>query len=522
MEKEKNENVIPKKKRNIILFFFLMIIAMVTFDFLMDKIYPTISSMIIYGKYGRNVIIEAVCAFIILIVLLLFKNSYIFTEKKVNFINSLKVGGFVTIYATFLFAISLSEVAGSSININDIGSLVLFCILIGIFEEFLCRGWIQNEFIERFASTRKQVILSILLSALIFGGIHISNIWIGGQTVLETMAQIIQATGMGFLLGAIYYRTKNIWSVVFLHGYWDFAIFISEINIIKACSQGATPLSYKLVTLASSAIIATMYIVIGLYVLRKSKTQGYIEEEHITEEELIKSKKNSNYYIFGAIALHLSLLLLPMIEVDEVCYDYEIKKIAYKEIITPVYTEYTIEDLNLRLSITKDAKLLIHNLNTEEKEYFDKNDVYNFIIIEEENKYKIMIRTINDFGSDTIIYYSDFITKDNFNNEKNYLKAITNSFRVLDDAPTTNELKYLISSNNQKFIVIETLESDQLVLFKDKFYILEHQENTEVEETNNIEESEVVEEEIVETPPVVEEQVEIVTPSENPPIEQIP
>ena len=176
MEKEKNENVIPKKKRNIILFFFLMIIAMVTFDFLMDKIYPTISSMIIYGKYGRNVIIEAVCAFIILIVLLLFKNSYIFTEKKVNFINSLKVGGFVTIYATFLFAISLSEVAGSSININDIGSLVLFCLLIGIFEEFLCRGWIQNEFIERFASTRKQVILSILLSALIFGGIHISNI----------------------------------------------------------------------------------------------------------------------------------------------------------------------------------------------------------------------------------------------------------------------------------------------------------------------------------------------------------
>lgn len=514
MEKEKKENIVPKKKRNIILFFILMVLAMLAFDVIMDKIYPVISSMIIYGKYGRNVIIEAVCAFIILFVILLFKNSYIFNEKKQGFIKSLKVGGFITVYATLLLTISISEIAGQSVNINDLGSLILFCLLIGIFEEFLCRGWIQNEFIERFANTRKQVILSILLSALIFGGIHISNIWIGGQTVIETMAQIIQATGMGFLLGAIYYRTKNIWSVVFLHGYWDFALFLGELNIIKACTEGATPLSYKIVTLSASTIIATMYFVIGLYVLRKCKTQGYIEGEQLTEEELTKSKKQSKYYVFGAIALYLSMMFLPVIETEETCYNYETKNIAYKEIITPVYSEYTIKELNLRLSITDDLKLLIHNLNTEEKEYFDKNDVYNFLVIEDDNKYKIMIRTINDYGSDTIIYYSDFITKDNFNNESKYLKDIIKSFKVLDDAPTTNELKYIISTNNEKLFVIETLDEEQLVLFKDKFYILKHQENTEIEEDSNendVNEEPITEEVSGETP--VTEETEIGEPT---------
>ena len=159
MEKETN----PKKKRNIILFFFLMVIAMLLFDIIMNELYPIISRMIIYGKYGRNIIIEAVCAFIILIVLLLFKNSYIFSEKKKGFLYSLLVGGYITVMATFLLSGSISEISGS-INLTDVGSLALFCLLIGIYEEFLCRGWIQNEFIERFANTRKEIILSILES----------------------------------------------------------------------------------------------------------------------------------------------------------------------------------------------------------------------------------------------------------------------------------------------------------------------------------------------------------------------
>ncbi len=509
MEKEKKVEQPPKKKRNIILFFVLMVVAMLVFDTVMNELYPVISRMIIYGKYGRSVIVEAVCALIILIVLLLFKNSYIFNEKKNGFVKSLMVGGYITVYATFILLFSITEIQGS-VSMLDLGSLVIFCLLIGIFEEFLCRGWIQNEFIERFANTRKEVILSIFLSALIFGGIHISNIWIGGQTVIETVAQIIQATGMGFLLGSIYYRTKNIWSVVFLHGYWDFALFLSEINIIKTCTEGATSVEYKLITLLTSAIMATVSIIVGLYVLRKHKTEGYIEGENLTSEEITKSKKSSKLYVFAAIAIYLSIFFIPEVEGNEVCYDYEEKHIAYQEIISPVYTEYTIEDLNIRISLTDDNKVLLHNLNTNQKEYVNQEYITQFIVVEEDNTYKIMLLGLNNYQSDTVVYYSDSLSKDTFIEDEAYLKNISASFKVLDDAPTTSELKYLVSLNNKKYLLIETSNEELLVFNKDKFYILVHQENTEIEETP-IEE---VEESIPEEP-IVEEDIESNITEEN-------
>ena len=74
-----------KEKKNIIFFFLKMIAVYIIFDLLMYKIYPIVSEMILYGKYGRNIIIEGICALLILIVLLLFGNSYIFTDKKEKF-----------------------------------------------------------------------------------------------------------------------------------------------------------------------------------------------------------------------------------------------------------------------------------------------------------------------------------------------------------------------------------------------------------------------------------------------------
>lgn len=499
MENEKKENQSPKKKRNIILFFVFMVIAMLIFDTVMNELYPVISRMIIYGKYGQSIIVEAVCAFIILIVLLLFKNSYIFNEKKNSFVKSLVVGGYITVYATLILLISITEIHGS-VNTLDLGSLIIFCLLIGIFEEFLCRGWIQNEFIERFANTRKEVILSIFLSALIFGGIHISNIWIGGQTVIETVAQIIQATGMGFLLGSIYYRTKNIWSVVFLHGYWDFALFISEINIIKTCTEGATSLEYKLTTLITSIIMAIVSIIVGLYILRKHKTEGYIEGETLTSEEITRSKKSSKIYVLVAITAYLCIFFIPEVEGNEVCYDYEEKHIAYQEIISPVYTEYTIEDLNIRIFLTDDNKVLLHNLKTNQKEYVNQEYITQFIVVEEDNTYKIMLLGLNNYQSDTVVYYSDALSKDTYIEDEAYLKNISSSFKVLDDAPTTSELKYLVSLNNKKYLLIKTLNEELLVLNEDKFYILVHQENSEIEETTTEEVEESISEE-----PIVEE-----------------
>ena len=40
-------------------------------------------------------------------------------------------------------------------------NLLIGCFLVGVAEEFLCRGWLFNEFLERFGETKKGVWFSI-------------------------------------------------------------------------------------------------------------------------------------------------------------------------------------------------------------------------------------------------------------------------------------------------------------------------------------------------------------------------
>lgn len=496
MKKEKKVQSEPKKKRNIIVFFVIMVIALYLFDQIMYQLYPIITRMILYGKFGREALIEGVCAILILIVLLLFKNSYVFTEKKEGFFKSLIIGGYIVLFSTLMLGLSSLKVTGN-VDLLDLGSLAIFCLLIGIFEEFLCRGWIQNEFIERFASNRKQIILSIFLSAFIFGGIHISNIWIGGQSVIDTIAQIIQATGIGFLFGAIYYRTKNIWSVVFLHGYWDFALFVGELNIIKACTQGDASLEYKIAILATSTLLALMYITIGLFILRKHKTKGLIKGEELTPEEETKSKKQSKKYIFCAIVFFFISLEIPLPEIEETCYTYEDKEVYFQEITYPIYTEYTItkDNTNIKIFLDDNNKLNFQNITTEEKVSFNKEYVDSFIIVEDNGIYKIAIIAYNKYGTDTELYYTE-LTIENLNN----LQDINKLFSYIDKAPTMEKLAY-INSENTKYIIIETLDNEQLLFDDQDVYTIKR----------NTTPSEIIEEPPIEenTPPQEEVPSEI-------------
>ena len=476
-----------KENKNIIFFFLKMIAVYIIFDLLMYKIYPIISEMILYGKYGRNIIIEGICALLILIVLLLFGNSYIFTDKKEKFFKSIGVGGFIFGYGTFLLIYSIISLIGEKgINILDIGSLAIFCILIGIFEEFLCRGWILNEFVERYSSTRKQVILSIFLSSLIFGLIHISNIWVGGQSVIDTIGQIINATGIGVLLGAIYLRTKNIWAIAFLHGYWDFAIFLREINVVKECTEVNVTIESKIVTLVSATIISLIFIVVGLYVFRKSKTKEITKEENIDEETIKKSESKNELYIVAIVVLVFCMGFLPTIEDEEICYEYKEKEITYYEKSYGDYTKYIIDN-KIEIKLTDNEKLSIKDLTNNNVEYFDKDIVSRFLVVENNNNIAILIRTINKDRNDTNMYYSNFINKDNITNNQEYLKEIINSFVYLESAPTTSNIGYIKSlEDNTNYPFIETSDSIKLIYYEKEFYILKHKSIEYKEEKSEI------------------------------------
>ena len=93
-------------------------------------------------------------------------------------------------------------------------------MIVGMFEEVLCRGFLFNVFKAYWGDNKKGVYRAAWLSALMFGSLHFFNL--NGSNTLSTITQVIYATFFGMLFAAIYYRSGNLLSCTILHGLVDF------------------------------------------------------------------------------------------------------------------------------------------------------------------------------------------------------------------------------------------------------------------------------------------------------------
>ena len=160
MEKQSNN------KKNIWLYFVKMVFVFLILFFAQQIGTSILYSSFTYLKYGPEIITQSIWAVLVIIILMLFKNSYVFTETKEDIFKSMKLGWPIIILGTFFLGLNVITV-GQSLEIPVALNLATFCLLIGIVEEFLCRGWLLNEFLERFSDNKKSIILSIVLSSLI-------------------------------------------------------------------------------------------------------------------------------------------------------------------------------------------------------------------------------------------------------------------------------------------------------------------------------------------------------------------
>jgi membrane protease YdiL (CAAX protease family) len=468
-----------KNEKNIYKFFVKMLLIFVGLDLLMMCVTELLASSSLFAKYGTDVIYEIFYALSILVVMLLFHNSYVFTEKKKKFWNSIYLGLPMLAYSIITFIVNLFNQGSFSIS-NCINVFVL-CLFVGIAEEFLCRGWLQNEFIERFSNDRNSVIKSIILSSLVFGVMHIINL--SEQTVFETILQIINAVSVGVLLGSIYYKTKNIWSVIFLHAFYDFSIFLGEMNLIKDCTYATPSLSVGILEFTSIIILSVLWIMSALKVLNGIKERT--------------SKKKDTIYT-SIIVLTFILAFIPferiVPEYDDyvICYDYnETEMLKNYEIHFPHYQEHFIDSTikvsrfdddvnslneikseeNIKISFNKnwDGTIIIENELINYKNKLDIKEVKNIEILENDDYYLIIIESEEN---EATIYYSK-INKCDLRNSKDFMDYLSNSFKKYDLPELSkigyvtflnNSLKhpYFVSSNNDAFIII----NDSLYLIK--------------------------------------------------------
>ena len=470
-----------KKKRNIYWYFISMIFVFIFVDILCQSIPSLIAYGINYSKYGSELLFEILFAFVILIVMLLFKNSYVFTEKKMKFKDSVLLG----IPMLVIIGISLygNIMSLSEFNIFNFINLLLYCTFIGIAEEFLCRGWLQNEFIERFGDTKKNIILSIIFSATIFGFMHITNVF-AGLGLFETLMQVLQATSIGVLFGSIYYRSKNIWSVVFLHGLYDFSLMIGDINLVKDCTVGTLTTGITVYTIFVSMLITLYYIFSALLVLRTTDLK-----------EKNKEIKDNKFVVIGLITTFILMMLPFNLFVEgydeyQKCYDYEttlVKSYDY-EIHYPNYNSYVIKNERTYEGIDEtelfefsfvrnDDVITVTNRNTKDSIKLEYKYLKNFIVIKNAKTYLLVLYT-ND-GISSNVYYSNFISDNNMSNDKGYLNEIKDSFNDYYELPSIASAGYITFKNDDyKYpYFLGSTPNGFMLDMNNKLYILESDSN---------------------------------------------
>ena len=195
-----------KEKKRLPLFWYwiFMIVLFLIIMLSQNVVAGIMGGSLVTSRFGEDATFEILWAGLVLVVVLLFKNKYIFTQKREGFFKSFQYILPELLLSGFFILISVISMIAHNNPIDKfaIFNLMLYCLFVGIVEEFLCRGWLLNEFLERYSRNRKEIILSILASSFIFGVVHFINI---GETqgLFETLVQVLNAFAGGVFFALV-------------------------------------------------------------------------------------------------------------------------------------------------------------------------------------------------------------------------------------------------------------------------------------------------------------------------------
>ena len=419
-----------------------------------------------YGKYNTMFISELVILLFALIMLLLGKRLSILKPCGKSIIYGIKRGMPIFVVSLISLFSSLTGILGENLNIPNLISLIILAITIGMAEEFFFRGFIQGEIVDAYGKSRKQVIISVVVSGVIFGLVHLTNA-LSGQDIITTLMQVLQASSLGILLGSIYFITKNIWSVVFLHAFYDFAIMLSEVNSYKDCINSTDISTVMLIfTLVVSLIYVVIYLVGAYLNLQKRHVNEYIGEE-VTDEIIVKDRENATkakkLVIVVIVLLFLASPLIPADEVEnfQICYTYENVDIN-GEINFALDNEFVLNDVKLYVD---DYNLVMESIDGENKTVIEtlEDDIYDIYVYEIDSNYHILL------NANEILYYG-VVNKDSVAVTSEFTSILINSFQKYD-VPEIMDIGKL-ESNDGVYPLIKSYVSDYFIIKDDKVMVI--------------------------------------------------
>ena len=449
-------------KKNKDLFKFIGIIAIILLLLVgLYTIYGGILANILYnavfyGKYNTMLISEIIIVLFAIIIISVRKLWPQIRSKKENFIVGIKRGMPILVISVIMLLVNGGELLiDGEFNIPNFISLVLVSIAIGVAEEFIFRGWLQNEVMDRFGEGKKGALITILISGLLFGLFHLVNA-LSGQDLFTSFMQVIQTSAIGILFCSVYYASRNIWSLVFLHSFYDFSVLLGEVNSYKDCANNTdVAMIVNIITLIISVLFAIIYI-----------AYSYLN----IKNDANTKRRVTQIIVVAILAMFITSYLAPSEIMDkQICYNYEEIDINNGKMTYFVEDEFVINYVNdenyiynYKLFI-ENNKLNITNLKTGDNIKFNM-DAYNFVVYEDGLNYVILV------NSSDKVYVSNFMNKDNLSDNLNYLEEISNSFLSFD-TPEIIEIGYL-EYENTIYPLLKSYINDYFIIKDNKVMVI--------------------------------------------------
>ena len=174
----------------------------------------------------------------------------------------------------------LSLIAAAMIVIGlPPGSMIAFIavntLMVGISEETMFRGVLFRALL-----TKYRVWTAILASSVLFGAVHILNVFNTGD-LAGALVQSVPAGMSGILFVAIVIRTGSIWPAIIYHALWDCVLFVMLAGG-KASGVDADPTALDSLGTVQDFlpyILGMPNFICGLILLRNVRDASFRQEE---------------------------------------------------------------------------------------------------------------------------------------------------------------------------------------------------------------------------------------------------
>lgn len=189
----------------------------------------------------------------------------VLTGRGIGFGKGLLVGGYFLFLGVYSAIVYLAVYTGERIlrPWYLIAVFVICVILVGMAEELLCRGILAELLLRRFGATSGGVWRAVILSGVLFGLAHLTNLL--GADPVGVLVQCVIASMMGMTFAAIYFRVGNIWVPVALHAFVDVCALIT--SGLYSGTPGETISGYQ----PTQLIGVVPYVIVLCVLLRKKK-----------------------------------------------------------------------------------------------------------------------------------------------------------------------------------------------------------------------------------------------------------